>query len=193
MKNLIKDKTCFKNPNKPTCIDLIITNRPKSVQNSMVIETGLSDFHKMCITVINMYYSKQKPSIIHYRKFKDFKNDAFIKDIKALLSKSFNEEAILFQALRESVNAILEKHASSKARYTKANQVPSMNKKLSKKIMESCPLRNKFLNTKSDLDRKAYNKQRKEKKQFYGNLITSVLTILSLRRGVIFGRGKIRF
>ena len=85
----------------------------------MVIETGLSDFHKMCITVINMYYSKQKPSIIHYRKFKDFKNDAFIKDIKALLSKSFNEEAIPFQALRESVNAILEKHASSKARYTK--------------------------------------------------------------------------
>ena len=159
----------------------------------MVIETGLSDFHKMCITVINMYYSKQKPSIIHYRKFKDFKNDAFIKDIKALLSKSFNEEAIPFQALRESVNAILEKHASSKARYTKANQAPSMNKKLSKKIMESCPLRNKFLNTKSDLDRKAYNKQRKEKKQFYGNLITSVLTILSLRKGVIFGRGKIRF
>ena len=159
----------------------------------MVIETGLSDFHKMCITVINMYYSKQKPSIIHYRKFKDFKNDAFIKDIKALLSKSFNEEAIPFQALRESVNAILEKHASSKARYTKGNQAPCMNKKLSKKIMESCPLRKKFLNTKSDLDRKAYNKQRKEKKQFYGNLITSVLTILSLRRGVIFGRGKIRF
>ena len=29
LKNLIKDKTCFKNPNKPSCIDLIITNRPK--------------------------------------------------------------------------------------------------------------------------------------------------------------------
>ena len=36
-KNLIKDKTCFKNPNKPSCIDLIITNRPKSLQNYMVI------------------------------------------------------------------------------------------------------------------------------------------------------------
>ena len=29
-KNLIKDNTCFKNPSKPSCIDLIITNRPKS-------------------------------------------------------------------------------------------------------------------------------------------------------------------
>ena len=29
-KNIVKDKTCFKNPIKPTCIDLITTNRPKS-------------------------------------------------------------------------------------------------------------------------------------------------------------------
>ena len=49
--NIIKDKTCFKNPHKPSCIDLFITNRPKSFQNSMVIETGLSDFHKMSLTV----------------------------------------------------------------------------------------------------------------------------------------------
>ena len=35
-----------------------------------------------------------------------------------------------------------------------------MNKKLSKEIMKSSRLRNKFLNTKSDIDRKAYNKQR---------------------------------
>ena len=28
-KNLIKDKTCFKNPNKTCCIDLITTNGPK--------------------------------------------------------------------------------------------------------------------------------------------------------------------
>ena len=80
LKNLIKDKTCF----KPSCIDLIITNRPKSFKNYMVIETGLSDFHKMCFTVMKMYHSKQKPSIIHYRKFKDFNNDAFIKDLKTL-------------------------------------------------------------------------------------------------------------
>ena len=27
--NLIKQPTCFKNPEKPSCIDLILTNRPK--------------------------------------------------------------------------------------------------------------------------------------------------------------------
>ena len=27
-KNLVKDKTCFKNPNNPSCIDLFLTNKP---------------------------------------------------------------------------------------------------------------------------------------------------------------------
>ena len=82
------------------------------------------------------------------------------------------------------MNATLEKHAPSKTRCTRANQAPYMNKKLSKEIMKTSRLRNKFLNTKSDLDRKACNKQRnyvvsllrKEKNEFYGNLNTSVLT-----------------
>ena len=145
----------------------------------MVIETGLSDFYKMCIAAMKMYYSKQKPSIIHYRKFKDFNNDSFIKDLKTVLSKSFNEEIIPFQALRESVNPTLEKHAPSKTRYTGANQAPHMNKKLNKEIIKRNHLRNKFLNTKSDLDRKEYTKQRnyvvsllrKEKKEFMVILI----------------------
>ena len=60
-----------------------------------------------------------------------------------------------------------------------------MNKKLSQEIMKRTRLKNKFLNIKGNLDRKAYNKQtnyvvsllRKEKKkEFYGNFNTSVLT-----------------
>ena len=51
-KHLIKDNNSFKNPKKSSCIDLIITNRLKSFQNSVTLETGLSDFHKMTLTVI---------------------------------------------------------------------------------------------------------------------------------------------
>ena len=40
--NLIKSNTCFKS--KPgSCIDLILTNKPKSSQNSVVMKTGVSD------------------------------------------------------------------------------------------------------------------------------------------------------
>ena len=68
----------------------------------------------MCSTVMSMCYSKLKPSFIHYRKFKDFNNDSFIKYLQTLLTKSFNEKAIPFQALRESMNVTLKKDAPTK-------------------------------------------------------------------------------
>ena len=81
-KNLIKDNTCFKNPLKPSCIDLIITNRPKNFQNSVTVETGLSDFHKMTLTVMKVFYKKQKTNIVTYRNYKHFFNEAFMVDVK---------------------------------------------------------------------------------------------------------------
>ena len=60
---LNKDKACFKNPNKPTYSDLIVTNRSKYFQDTMVIATGLSK-HKMTIAVMKTDYNQQKPSII---------------------------------------------------------------------------------------------------------------------------------
>ena len=44
--NHIKSKTCFKS-SSGTCIDLILTNKKHSFKNTSVIDTGLSDFHRM--------------------------------------------------------------------------------------------------------------------------------------------------
>ena len=44
----------FSYPTKATCIDLIVTNRPKYSQDTVVIETGLSDFNKMSAAVMKM-------------------------------------------------------------------------------------------------------------------------------------------
>ena len=45
-------------------MDLILTNCPHSFQNSCVIETGLSDFHKMVVTVMKTTYRKLEPRIV---------------------------------------------------------------------------------------------------------------------------------
>ena len=42
--------TCYKNPANPSYIDLILTNLPRSFQNSNVVETGLSDLHRIIVT-----------------------------------------------------------------------------------------------------------------------------------------------
>ena len=91
----------------------------------MVTETELSDFGKMSVTVMKMYQTKQKPSIIHYRKFKNFCNDSFLKDIEILLPKLRNQQNVPFKILKESVSITLEK--PSKKRYVR----PFLKKKLS--------------------------------------------------------------
>ena len=45
LKSLIKESTCFKNADNPSCKDLILTNHPKCFQNFGVYETGISDLH----------------------------------------------------------------------------------------------------------------------------------------------------
>ena len=65
-KNLIKVPTCHKNPPNLSCIDLILKNSPLSFQSSGVIETGLSDFHKMIVTVMKITFQKLDPKIIYY-------------------------------------------------------------------------------------------------------------------------------
>ena len=47
--NLIKEPTCYKNPDNPSSIDVMLTNRKNSFQNSTTIETGISDCHKMTL------------------------------------------------------------------------------------------------------------------------------------------------
>ena len=54
-RNLTKEPTCYKNPLNPSCIDLIITNKPNSFQDTNVIKAGLSDFHKLTISVMKMF------------------------------------------------------------------------------------------------------------------------------------------
>ena len=63
-KHLIKSPTCFKNPNNPSCIDLILTNSPNSFQNTFTVDTGLSDFHHMTLTVLKTQFPKMKPKKI---------------------------------------------------------------------------------------------------------------------------------
>ena len=66
IKSLIKEETYYKNPNEPSCIDLILTNKPKFPhQHSCVIEAGLSDFHKMTVTFMMTFFEKLQPRVVY--------------------------------------------------------------------------------------------------------------------------------
>ena len=77
----MKVPTCFKNPDKPTFIDLILTNRPNLFQHSSAFDSSLSDFHLLTANKFKMGRQKLKPKIIVYRDYKNFDNAKFRSDI----------------------------------------------------------------------------------------------------------------
>ena len=64
--NLIRNGTCFRRDHKSS-IDLILTNKTKSFQNTWITETGLSDFQKLILTFFKIQITHLKPKIVFYR------------------------------------------------------------------------------------------------------------------------------
>ena len=159
--SMINKPTCYKNPDKPTCIDLILTNCPGSFQNSCVIETGLSDFHKMIVTVMKTSYWKIEPRVINYRDYKSFSDNVFtvslLENLKGKLSRKSDQS---FTNFINTCNTVLDKQLPKKTRYVRGNQSPFMNKALSKAIMLRANLRKKLLKNTSNESKTNYMKQK---------------------------------
>ena len=85
LKSLIKEITCCKNPDKPTCIDLILTNSSRQFQATLTLDTALSDFNKMTMAAFKPEFPYQKTKMISYRNYKHFNKNNFDKEIKNTL------------------------------------------------------------------------------------------------------------
>ena len=86
--------------------------------------------------------------------------------------------------LKATLNEAVKRHAPIKQLYVRANKAPFINKTINKEIIKRSRLKTKFLNTKSDIDKKAYNKQpnlcvnliERETKNFFNNINTPDVT-----------------
>ena len=79
LKALNKEPSCFINNMSPSCIDLFLTNCPKSFKSTLTIVTGLSDFHKL--------NSEKVPlKIIHYRDYKNFDSTRSFEKLQVRLT-----------------------------------------------------------------------------------------------------------
>ena len=159
LKSLIKVPTCYKSSENPSCIDLILTNRPHNFQNSLVIETGLSDFHLLTVTVLKTTFRKRPPKVIKYRDYKTYYYPYFRHDLELSLAgidinQISNDE--YFSLLME----ILNKHAPLKTKFVRANHQPFVTKELRKEHMKRTRLRNKYRKNRSETNKRAYTSQR---------------------------------
>ena len=71
--NLVKEKTCFKNMQNPSFIDLLLTNNSYPFKQTTTVCPGLSDCHKLVLTVLKTSILKGSLRQITYRDYKRFK------------------------------------------------------------------------------------------------------------------------
>ena len=183
LKSLINEPTCFKSRLNPTCIDLLLTNQDKHFQNSSTIESGLSDFHKMIITVFKTTFQKRSPTHINYRNYSKFNDENFRLELanELLLSCDFN--SITYEVFYNIFMNVLNKHAPLKTKVIRANNAPFMNKNLRKQVMTRSRLKNKFNKEPSVDNETAFKKQRnlcvnlfrKAKREYYSTLNPSIV------------------
>ena len=177
LKNLINEPTCFKNPQNPSIIDLILTNRPNNFQGSRTIQTGLSGCHKMVITVLKGFFHNKAPRLIKYRDYKKLNQNQFKNELKEKLNLP-NKSILNYEKFQEIFMNLLNKHAPMKEKAVRANNAAFMNKTLSKAVMTRSRLQNKYLkfpSKESEVNYKKYrnycvNLFKREKRKYYNNL-----------------------
>ena len=183
LKNIVHECTCFKSLNNPRCIDLFLTNSYRSFHNTKVISTGLSDFHKMVVTVMKTTLPKAKPKQILYRDYKKFNEKHFNDDLMRHLSANA-ETRTNFSKFQDIFLCVLDSHAPMKKKCIRANEAPYMTKHLRKAIMTRSRFENKYLKSRSLTVRDIFKKQKnycnrlykKERKNYYNNIDIKVIT-----------------
>ena len=142
LKNLVKEPTCYKS-HTPKWIDLVLTNRNRSVQQTTTVETGLSDVLKMIVTILKTTFSKQGPTVINYRNYKKYNEIAFRNDLREELGK-IKPSDLNYSSFETAFDRVLDKHAPVKKKYVRANDKPFMTRALRKATMLRSRLRNNF-------------------------------------------------
>ena len=119
LESIVNKPTCFKNPKNPSCIDLMLTNKQERFLKAKTVETGLSDFHKMVVSVFKTSFKKQKPKIVTNRDYKRFDNGKFRESLIPRFSTGKN---ISYDAFENLVLQTLDKMAPIKQKHIRGNQ-----------------------------------------------------------------------
>ena len=177
---MVKEPTCFKSE-QGSLIDLILTNKPRSFKKTQGFVTGLSDFHKLVVTVLRSFYKKLSPKSISYRNNKTFDKNYFLRDLDRRLIRG---ELYTLQLCEEPYNKltqifteVLDSHAPLKQKTIRRNQAPFMTRELSKAIIDKSKAKNKYVKWPSReiylLFKKVKNKctsiNKKAKKDYFKN------------------------
>ena len=133
--SLIKNKTYCKGTG--SCIDLILTNRKYSFENTSSYETGLRDHHHLLYSVMKTTFKCEEPKKFIYRNYSNFSQKNFQSDLLLNIGDGKNNYLEFEKNFVETLN----KHAPKKTKIFRGNHKPNINKTLRKAIMKRSQLK----------------------------------------------------
>ena len=171
LSNLVEQKTYFKNMQKPSCIDLLLTNNSCAFQQTTTVCSGLSDCHKLVLTVSKTAIPKGNPRKITYRDYKKLDSLKFTNELKNVLTIENIDNCI---KIAEKFLEVLDKYAPLKEKLLRANYASYVSKALRKAIMRRYYLEKVHFKNRTEKSLRAFKKQKnfcsrlykKERKNF---------------------------
>ena len=122
----VKEPTCYKNSNNPSCIYLFLSKYATNFHNTCVFESGLSDFYKLSVTLLSKFESLP-PKITSYRtnkqSYKEKFEDLFVNYVSELEKSDLSVYVFKITFL----NA-LNSFAPARKKYLRTNHFKFVNK-----------------------------------------------------------------
>ena len=123
--HLIKTPTCYMGTNCSS-IDDIITNMTFLFMKFLTVETEISDYHKLIMSICRMTFAKSKIKKLFYRCYKNFDS----KLSEETLIKNLSETELFLKSFETTFSLTPEKCAPLKQKYIRYSNSPFMNRTL---------------------------------------------------------------
>ena len=112
----------------------LISEHLRIIGKDLDLETGLSDIHKMIVTILKTHFQKKEPKIIQYQDYKNFSEVEYREFLVNLVSD--HDQCPSYHVFLRKCKIALGSRAPLKYKYLRSNHSPFMNKGISIAIMD---------------------------------------------------------
>ena len=158
----LKTPTCYMGTN-PSFIDHVITNMTFLFMKSCTVETGMSDYYKLIISICRLTFAKGKSKKFIHRCYMNFDCKLF----EETLIKNLYETELSLKSFKTTFSSTLETFAPLKQKYVRYNNSPFMNKTLRRAIMTRSKLKRRCKLDRTTINFEKYKKERNICVNFY--------------------------
>ena len=80
LSNLISEVTCI-NSSVGSSIDMMLANRPRTFHHNSLIETSMSDCHKLILSLFGAFFKQTPAKTKEYRNYNKFSPEVFFHEL----------------------------------------------------------------------------------------------------------------